>query len=147
MRRLLFCLLVSAVSCSQPAAREMSEGALEAPAAGDSILLTATAALQNGQPWRAAQILEPVLRDSAQRTPERVLLAARAAAEWGRWGQVDRLLAEEWLDSRFRMAATAARAPVSRSPSTRSTSTYGASGGGPTPKPSVPTTSTAAAPS
>jgi soluble lytic murein transglycosylase len=102
MRGLLFCLLVFAVSCSQPAAREMSEGALEAPEAGDSLLISATAALQNGQPWRAAQILEPVLRDSAQRTPERVILAARAAAEWGGWGQVDRLLAKEpWLDSRF----------------------------------------------
>lgn len=102
MRRLLFCLLVSAVSCSQPAAREMSEGALDAPAAGDSILISATAALQNGQPWRAAQMLEPVLRDSTQRTPERVLLAARAAAEWGGWTHVDRLLAREpWLDSRF----------------------------------------------
>ena len=102
MRRLLFCLFVSAVSCSQPAAREMSEGALDAPAVGDSILISATEALQNGQPWRAAQILEPVLRDSTQRTPERVLLAARAAAEWGGWSQVDRLLTREpWLDSRF----------------------------------------------
>ncbi|HJR66204.1 MAG TPA: transglycosylase SLT domain-containing protein [Gemmatimonadaceae bacterium] len=102
MRRLLFCLFVSAASCSQPAAREMSEGALDAPATGDSILINAAAALQNGQPWRAAQILEPVLRDSTQRTPERVLLAARAAAEWGGWGQVDRLLGKEsWLDSRF----------------------------------------------
>ena len=102
MRRLLFGLFVSAVSCSQPAARELSEGALEAPATGDSILISAAAALQNGQPWRAAQILEPVLRDSTQRTPERVLLAARAAAEWGGWSQVDRLLTREpWLDSRF----------------------------------------------
>ena len=102
MRRLLVCVLLSGVSCSQPAAREMSEGALEAPAVGDSILITAAAALQNGQPWRAARILEPVLRDSAQRTPERVLLAARAAAAWGGWSHVDRLLASEpWLDSRF----------------------------------------------
>ncbi len=102
MRRVLFCLFVSAASCSQPAAREMSEGALEAPATGDSILINAAAALQNGQPWRAAQILEPVLRDSTQRTPERVLLGARAAAEWGGWSQVDRLLSREpWLDSRF----------------------------------------------
>ena len=102
MRRLLFCVLVSAVGCSQPAAREMSEGALEPPAAGDSILITAATALQNGQPWRAARILEPVLRDSTQRTPERVLLAARAAAEWGGWSHVTRLLAKEpWLDSRF----------------------------------------------
>jgi soluble lytic murein transglycosylase len=42
------------------------------------------------------------LRDSTQRTPERVLLAARAAVAWGGWTQVDRLLAREpWLDSKF----------------------------------------------
>jgi soluble lytic murein transglycosylase len=66
------------------------------------VLANAAAALQNGQPWRAAQILDPVLRDSTQRTPERVLLAARAASAWGGWGQVDRLLSREpWLDSQF----------------------------------------------
>jgi soluble lytic murein transglycosylase len=102
MRRLLLAFLVCAWGCSQPAAREMSQGALELPAAGDSVLVNAAAALQNGQPWRAAQILEPVLRDSTQRTPERVLLAARAAAAWGGWTQVDRLLRREpWLDSQF----------------------------------------------
>lgn len=102
MRRLLFCVLVATWACGQPAAREMSEGALEPPAVGDSVLIGAAAAFQNGQPWRATQILEPVLRDSTQRTPERVLLAARAAAAWGGWSQVDRLLSREpWLDSRF----------------------------------------------
>jgi soluble lytic murein transglycosylase len=102
MRRMLLAFLVPAWGCSQPAAREMAQGALELPAAGDSVLVNAAAALQNGQPWRAAQILEPVLRDSTQRTPERVLLAARAAAAWGGWSQVDRLLGREpWLDSQF----------------------------------------------
>src|SRR5687767_4602904 len=102
MRRLLLPALVSVWGCSQPAAREMSQGALAPPPARDSVLVNATAALQNGQPWRAAQILEPVLRDSTQRTPERVLLAARAAAAWGGWSQVNRLLSREpWLDSKF----------------------------------------------
>ena len=102
MKGLFFVLVLLAWGCSQPAAREMADGALEAPATGDSILISAATALQNGQPWRAAQILAPTLRDSTQRTPERVLLAARAAAEWGGWSQVDRLLANEpWLDSRF----------------------------------------------
>jgi soluble lytic murein transglycosylase len=101
MRRLLLCVLVS-VGCGQPAAREMSEGALELPATGDSVLVKAAAALQNGQPWRAARILEPVLRDSAQRTPERVLLGAKVAAAWGGWRRVEQLLGREpWLDSRF----------------------------------------------
>ena len=102
MRGLPSLLIVAALACSQPAAREMSKGAVEPPEMGDSLLVNAAAALQNGQPWRAARMLDPVLRDSTQRTPERVLLAARAAAAWGGWSQVDRLLAREpWLDSRF----------------------------------------------
>ncbi len=102
MRRLSFVVLALVLGCNQPAAREMSEGTLELPAVGDSVLISAATALQNGQPWRAAQILEPVLRDSSQRTPERVLLAARAAAAWGGWTRVERLLEREpWLDSRF----------------------------------------------
>lgn len=102
MRRLLLSVCVCLVGCNQPATREMSQGALELPAVGDSILMSAAAALENGQPWRAAQILEPVLRDSTQRTPERVLLAARAAAAWGGWSEVERHLGNEpWLDSRF----------------------------------------------
>ena len=102
MRRLPVVVLAFVLGCNQPAAREMSEGTLELPAVGDSILISAAAALRNGQPWRAAQILEPVLRDSTQRTPERVLLAAKATAAWGGWTRVERLLGSEpWLDSRF----------------------------------------------
>jgi soluble lytic murein transglycosylase len=102
MRRLLLPMLVCAWGCSQPAARGVSQGALEVPATRDSVLVSAAAAFENGQPWRAAQILAPVLRDSTQRTPERVLLAARAAAAWGGWSQVDRLLTRElWLDTQF----------------------------------------------
>jgi soluble lytic murein transglycosylase len=101
MRRLLLFVLVWVCGCSQPA-RETSRGAVAPPAAEDSVLISAATALQNGQPWRAARILDPVLRDSTQRTPERVLLAARAASAWGGWSQVDRLLGREpWLDSRF----------------------------------------------
>jgi soluble lytic murein transglycosylase len=101
MRRLLL-LIVGALGCTQPASREMEQGAVEAPAVGDSVLVSAAAAFHNGQPWRATQILDPVLRDSTQRTPERVLLAARAAAAWGGWSRVDHLLGREpWLDSQF----------------------------------------------
>jgi soluble lytic murein transglycosylase len=101
MRRVLLALIVIALGCG-PSSREVSEGALERPAAGDSVLIDAGHAFQSGQPWRASQILAPALRDSTQRTPERVLLAARAAAAWGGWSQVERLLAgEPWLDSKF----------------------------------------------
>jgi soluble lytic murein transglycosylase len=101
MRRLLLAAIAGVCACSQ-SAREMSRGTVVVSPRGDSVLAAAEAALQDGQPWRAARLLEPLLRDSAQRTPERVLLAARAAAGWGGWREVDRLLTREpWLDTHF----------------------------------------------
>jgi soluble lytic murein transglycosylase len=61
----------------------------------------ARSALAGGQPWRASRLLAPVLRDSAGRTPEVVLLAAEAASRWDGWREVERLLAGAgWLDAR-----------------------------------------------
>ncbi|MEO9034507.1 MAG: transglycosylase SLT domain-containing protein [Gemmatimonadaceae bacterium] len=58
--------------------------------------------IEQGHPWRATQTLAPVLRVSGTRTPETILVAARAAAGWGGWSEVDRLLATEpWIDSQF----------------------------------------------
>ena len=100
MRRLLWAVIAGVCACSH-SARE-SRGTVVVSPRGDSVLAAAEAALQDGQPWRAARLLAPVLRDSAQRTPERVLLAARAAAGWGGWSEVDRLLTREpWLDTQF----------------------------------------------
>lgn len=64
-------------------------------------LSDAAAALAEGRPWRATLLLEPILRDSAQRTPAAVLLAARAAAGWEGWRRVEELLGGDpsWLDS------------------------------------------------
>jgi soluble lytic murein transglycosylase len=43
-----------------------------------------------------------VLRDPSRRTPAAVLLAARAAAGWGGWTEVDRLLRREsWVATRY----------------------------------------------
>lgn len=68
--------------------------------ASDSVVLAATRALDEGRPWRATRILAPALDDSVRRTPEVVLVAARAAAGWGGWTQVDQLLSDApWLDS------------------------------------------------
>ena len=66
----------------------------------DTDAQAAARALAEGRPWEASRILVPVLRDSTRRTPEVVLLAASAAAGWGGWAEVDRMLrAEPWLDS------------------------------------------------
>lgn len=71
------------------------------PRGGRDVLADAAAALAEGRPWRATLLLEPIVRDSATRTPAAVLLAARAAAGWEGWRRVERLLGGEpaWLDS------------------------------------------------
>lgn len=68
----------------------------------DPAVRAARAAIDAGHPWRATQILAPVLRVAARRTPAALLVAARAAAGWSGWGEVDKLLAgQAWVDSRF----------------------------------------------
>jgi soluble lytic murein transglycosylase len=65
-------------------------------------LKRASASLESGHPWRATVTLAPLLRDAIRRTPAAVLLAARAAAGWDGWVEVDRLLANEpWIDASF----------------------------------------------
>lgn len=62
----------------------------------------AESAIAAGQPWRATQLLGPLLATPASRTPDVVILAARAAAAWEGWSTVRRLLeSEAWLDDRF----------------------------------------------
>lgn len=71
-------------------------------------------ALAEGRPWRASELLQPALRDSARRTPAVVLLAAQAAAAWEGWDEAHRLLASEpWLDSLRRGAGRALLARAS----------------------------------
>jgi soluble lytic murein transglycosylase len=68
----------------------------------DSVLAEAGVALARGRPWEATRILQPALRDSSQRTPATVFLAATAASEWGGWQQVLELLNREtWVDSLY----------------------------------------------
>jgi soluble lytic murein transglycosylase len=70
--------------------------------AAQSPLASADSALLAGQPWRATQILTPLLADPRTRTPDAVILAARAAAAWEGWPTVRRLLEHEtWLDTKF----------------------------------------------
>ncbi|HEY6829887.1 MAG TPA: transglycosylase SLT domain-containing protein, partial [Gemmatimonadaceae bacterium] len=65
-------------------------------------LAKAEAAIEAGHPWRATQIVAPIVRDPQRRTPAALLVAARAAAGWGGWAEVDKLLgAAPWVDTAF----------------------------------------------
>ena len=106
---LLLCLTVGASACHGAGERADDDVALasaDQPAAAslsrDTTLAAAERAIESGHPWQATKTLAPVLRDPARRTPAAVLLAARAAAGWSGWGEVDRLLrGEPWLASQF----------------------------------------------
>ncbi len=97
------------VACGRTNAAQASGDVAMAPdsslsraMAQDSVLRAADAAIRAGHPWRATLRLTPALRDPKRRTPAVVLLAARAAAGWDGWTEVERLLSgQSWVDSRF----------------------------------------------
>src|SRR5581483_3322233 len=113
MRRLLSIVIVSctigAAACRDSheasAAGDVGSapsGALARAIAQNDVLKAAQAAIDDGHPWRATQMLAPVLRDPEKRTPAALVVAARAAAGWGGWQEIDKLLGSElWLDSQF----------------------------------------------
>ncbi len=81
---------------------EVDDEALDREIAKSDVLRQARALIDSGHPWRATQIIAPVLHDPAKRTNAAVLLAGRAAAGWGGWDEVDKLLAgESWIDGQF----------------------------------------------
>ena len=68
----------------------------------DSLVKLAQAAIAEGRPWRATEILTPVVNDTARRTPTVAIVAARAASGWNGWREVERILiVESWLDTLF----------------------------------------------
>jgi soluble lytic murein transglycosylase len=70
--------------------------------AGNDELTAAQAAIDAGHPWRATQTLAPLLRDASKRSPAVLVVAARAAAGWGGWAEIDKLLAGQvWVDTMF----------------------------------------------
>jgi soluble lytic murein transglycosylase-like protein len=74
----------------------------EVATALDSTLALAGEALARGRPWQATRILSVALRDSSQRTPATIFLAATAASEWSGWSEVSKLLKDQpWLDSLY----------------------------------------------
>lgn len=78
-----------------------SAALVRAIAASDE-LTTAQAAIDAGHPWRASQTMAPVLRDASRRTPAALVVAARAAAGWNGWAEVEKLLgAQPWIDTLF----------------------------------------------
>jgi soluble lytic murein transglycosylase len=73
-----------------------------APQSADSAIDAARVAMARGLGWRASLLLGPVLADPARRTPEALILAARAASSWEGWAEVERLIGDApWLDSAF----------------------------------------------
>ncbi|HEY7235167.1 MAG TPA: tetratricopeptide repeat protein, partial [Gemmatimonadaceae bacterium] len=90
-------------ACRHSSAEDASgEVSLSRETAKDTTLAAAERALQAGHAWRATRLLAPVLRNSARRTPAAELLAARAAAGWQGWSEVDRLLrGQPWLGTQF----------------------------------------------
>src|SRR5215216_7840849 len=98
MRPLAFVWLV--VLCACDASHKASaSGELGSPTARELAqaieqrddLKAAQALIDQGHPWRATQLLAPILRVPSKRTPEALVVAARAAAGRAGWPEVDKL--------------------------------------------------------
>ncbi len=109
-RSVSLCVVVAGPWGCGPASKSSASGevakvqdtTLPVAIAADSTLRLASNAIKSGHPWRAFELLAPALRDSARRDPATVLMAARAAAGWQGWSEVEGLLSHEpWVDSRF----------------------------------------------
>jgi soluble lytic murein transglycosylase len=101
--RLLSSLIL--VGCSNPDTALSQNGVDRDPEAdtlslADPAAREAQRALLADRPWRARRLLDPILTDSARRTPEVLLLAAQAAAALDEWPRVEALLGDgSWRDS------------------------------------------------
>jgi soluble lytic murein transglycosylase len=101
--------LVAVLGCQQSEPRESrGEVASTVPLrrppvmSFDEDVRNAQTELADGRAALASRIVMPVLRTPERRTPEAVLVAARAASEWGGWALVDAMLKfEPWISSRF----------------------------------------------
>jgi soluble lytic murein transglycosylase len=78
---------------------QQSNDELERAIAADTGLRDAVKAIEAGHPWKATVALAPRL---GQKKPATMLIAARAAAAWNGWTEVEKLLAgEPWIDTAF----------------------------------------------
>jgi soluble lytic murein transglycosylase len=65
----------------------------------DSVVASATRAIDQRRPWQATRLLANLTRDPTTRPPSVLLAAARAAAQWEGWESLIQLLYREtWLD-------------------------------------------------
>ena len=105
----MLALMLAAASCQQPDRREFSgEVAVVLPTtrmpipSADADVQRAQSELADGQATLATRIVIAALRDPDRRTPEALLVAARAAAAWNGWTYVNATLKyEPWLATRF----------------------------------------------
>jgi soluble lytic murein transglycosylase len=108
----LLLLLAPACACNVPQAGQQAAANGEEIYGGDVSIVgldspdpdvrAAAGALREGQAWRATRLVVPALRNAGRRTPEAVLVAARAAAGWQGWNEVQQLLqGASWLDVEF----------------------------------------------
>src|ERR1051325_5252646 len=105
----LHALLAVTIACQQTDRRDSpGEVATTLPIRRDPIpspdpdVRAAQISLADGRAALASRTVMPVLRIPERRTPEALLVAARAAAEWHGWDLVRSLLAfEPWISTRF----------------------------------------------
>src|SRR5881397_1441582 len=82
-----------------PRATDLSTGA-QAMLPADPLAARADSLVRAGRAWRATLLLAPAVRTPSAATPAERLVAARAAAAWQGWNEVDRVLrGAPWLDS------------------------------------------------
>jgi len=115
MKRIVVLVAVALASCEKPHKASAAGDVVGAPVgqfptsaglvqaiSGNDELATAQAAIDAGHPWRATQTMAPVLKNPSRRTPAAIVVAARAAAGWNGWVEVDKLLAgQPWIDTLF----------------------------------------------
>lgn len=96
-RRLSSALLALALLLGRaaPAGGQQARGVAAPPSrTADATLAVALRELEAGRPYHASRLLTAALRAPGGRTEERLLVAGRAAAAWGGWSEVERLLAD-----------------------------------------------------
>ena len=125
MKRLIPLLALLAVASCSPRessadgeVAQQADDELERAIAADPLLRDAVKSIDAGHPWKATIALAPKL---GEKKPATLLVAARAAAAWGGWSEVEKLLANEpWIDSTFAAEANVllARAALDRDSNT-----------------------------
>jgi soluble lytic murein transglycosylase len=102
-------VLVAVAACTEDAGRPSSgEVAVKLPSAplpiasADTDVVAAQQELADGRAWPATRRMVPIVRQGSRRTPEAMLVTARAIAGWEAWDEVRKALEPEpWLATHF----------------------------------------------